>query len=220
MREIIQLKHSGSRSSEPNERELRNRKLSGELAAEGMVLLKNDGVLPLPKGKKLAVFGPAGHLIKGGTGSGDVNQRSVTSLIDGLTAAGYPITSTDWLQDYDRRYLQARLDWKQVILGGGMDEMSIFQHYAENPFRMPRGRAIAAEDLEAAEAALYVVSRVAGEGKDRSEGPGDYALCDYEIEDLHTLAGTGLPLVLIVNTGGPVDLAPVLPLLSAVLYIS
>ena len=47
--------------------------LSHRAATEGMVLLKNNGALPLAKGSKVALFGKATiEYIKGGGGSGDV----------------------------------------------------------------------------------------------------------------------------------------------------
>ncbi len=60
--------------------------LSRKAAAEGMVLLKNEGkVLPLAAGKRVAVFGKAcTDYVKGGGGSGDVTVAYMHNLIDGL----------------------------------------------------------------------------------------------------------------------------------------
>ena len=59
--------------------------LSREAACEGMVLLKNDGLLPFAKGQKVAVFGKAqADYVKGGGGSGDVSTPYIRSLLDGL----------------------------------------------------------------------------------------------------------------------------------------
>lgn len=63
-----------------------------------MVLLENDGVLPLKKIGKIALYGAgARHTIKGGTGSGDVNSREVINIEQGLKDAGFTITTDRWL---------------------------------------------------------------------------------------------------------------------------
>lgn len=58
--------------------------------------------------------------------------------------------------------------------------------------------------------ALYVISRIAGKGKDRRLEPGDYYLSDAEQADLQTLDESGLPVVLLLNAGGPVELTGLL----------
>lgn len=75
---------------EMSEREKRNFARVRHIAAQGMVLLKNNGVLPLAAdGRKLALFGNGvRRMVKGGTGSGDVNARSVTDVEQGLQDAG------------------------------------------------------------------------------------------------------------------------------------
>ena len=60
----------GRQTDEVSERELSHRQLAREVAAEGMVLLKNEGVLPL-QNKKIALFGAGARMtVKGGTGWG------------------------------------------------------------------------------------------------------------------------------------------------------
>ena len=58
-----------------------------ETIAEGMVLLENNGALPLKKDENLAVFGRIQeHYYKSGTGSGGmVNVDKVWNITDGLT---------------------------------------------------------------------------------------------------------------------------------------
>lgn len=75
---------------------------------------------------------------------------------------------------------------------------------------MPDGRAVTNEDIKAAEAAIYVISRISGEGKDRRKRKGDYYLSDQEEKDLYFLNEQKIPTVLIINAGGPVELTDLL----------
>lgn len=75
---------------------------------------------------------------------------------------------------------------------------------------MPDGRAVTNEDIKAAEAAVYVISRISGEGKDRRKRKGDYYLSDQEEKDLYFLNEQKIPTVLIINAGGPVELTDLL----------
>ena len=45
--------------------------------------------------------------VKGGTGSGDVNERDSVSIYQGLSNAGFEITSKDWLSVYQKRMKRA-----------------------------------------------------------------------------------------------------------------
>ena len=51
----------------------------------------------------------AGKTIKGGTGSGDVNERKSVSIYEGFVAKGVEITDKDWILGYEEIYRQARL---------------------------------------------------------------------------------------------------------------
>ena len=54
-------------------------------------------------GRKLALFGNGvRRMVKGGTGSGDVNARSVTDVEQGLQDAGFEIGTTAWLDRFDQ----------------------------------------------------------------------------------------------------------------------
>ena len=63
--------------------------LSRKAASEGMVLLKNENVLPFAPGSRIACFGKGMlDMVKGGGGSGDVHSPYLTTLAEGLPAAG------------------------------------------------------------------------------------------------------------------------------------
>ena len=203
--------HSGSLNQEPSAREEKHRALARRAAAEGIVLLKNEGVLPLKTSAPVALFGSgAEKTVKGGIGSGDVNNRENISVYKGIKEAGASVTNEDWIRDYDKRYKEAREEWKEKILEDARHVQNPFDAYAANPFVLPDGRRITEQDLRGAGAAVYVISRISGEGKDRRLEEGDYYLSVREREDLLYLDRFQIPLILILNSGGPVELTDIL----------
>ena len=80
------------------------KKLAYKAAVEGIVLLENDGSLPLKAGK-IALYGAgAKKTIKGGTGSGEVNERHAVSVFEGLEQSGFTVTTMRWIEDYDQAF--------------------------------------------------------------------------------------------------------------------
>ena len=68
------------------------------LLPECTVLLKKNGDFPLGKPGKIALYGAgAAKTIKGGTGSGDVNERDYVTIAQGMKNAGYEVTTESWL---------------------------------------------------------------------------------------------------------------------------
>lgn len=186
--------HSGSMDQSLSELEIRHRTLAREAAVEGIVLLKNEGVLPLSTASSIALLGSgAEKTIKGGIGSGDVNNRENISIYQGMKEAGVTITSEDWLEDYEERYKNARNVWKEKILEDAKHVDNPFDAYASNPFILPEGRAVEAKDIADAKAAVYVLSRISGEGKDRRRVKGDYYLSEREAADLFFLNEKKIP---------------------------
>ena len=203
--------HSGSLKQEPSAREEKHRKLARRAAAEGIVLLKNEGALPLDPSAPIALFGSgADKTVKGGIGSGDVNNRESISVYRGVKDAGAAVVNEDWIMDYEKRWREAREKWKEKILEDARHVENPFDAYAANPFALPDGRRITEEDLRGAAAAVYVISRISGEGKDRRLEEGDYYLSGREREDLLYLDRFQIPLILILNSGGPVELTDIL----------
>ena len=116
----------------------------------------------MAKGTKLALYGPgASNPIKGGTGSGDVNEREVVSICDGLKQAGYEITTQEWIDRFRKLYEQSRLNWRQKIwdeVAKSTDvTMAFFNAYTSLQYAMPAGDIPTKTD---AETAVYVISRI------------------------------------------------------------
>ncbi len=223
MRIMRQRQFTGTRSPEISEREIKNRALARRAAAEGMVLLKNENnLLPLKKGTKVALYGVgASRTIKGGTGSGDVNERESVSICQGMKNAGFQITNENWIRDFEDCYREARNAWRDDILerAASMEGMpEFFQVYSTTPFMVPAGGSV---DKTDADVAFYILSRVAGEGKDRRNGEGDYTLTGAERQQLSDICTNYAHVAVAVNTGGPVDLSFLdeYPNIEALLYI-
>ena len=74
--------------------------------------MKNDGALPF-SGKKLAAFGAGvSRTIKGGSGSGEVNERHSVSILEGLENRGFQVTTKNWLNDFEAEYTEKYATFK------------------------------------------------------------------------------------------------------------
>lgn len=183
-------------SNEVSEREARNSDVSMNLATQGMVLLQNkNNVLPMAAQGSVAVFGTgAQRTVKGGTGSGDVNQRETVSVAEGFENAGYKVTTGSYIAAYEEAQKAA-------------EEAS-----GNSWWSAPRAEEIEVTDemLEESKAdgtdtAVYVLGRIAGEGADRTATPGDYELTDLERANLEKIAASFDKVVVVINAGGAVD---------------
>ena len=181
------------------------------LAPECMVLLRSNGAFPLAEPGEIALFGSgARHTIKGGTGSGDVNSRHVTTIEEGLETAGFTIVTRPWLEAYDRVRDQAHQDF----IAGIRDEaakrgvpaimVGMGSVIPEPEYSIPL-HVKAGTDPRTA---VYVLSRISGEGSDRTPEAGDLRLTDTEIRDILTLNERFERFLLVLNVGGVVDLSP------------
>ena len=203
---------TGSTSDAVTKREQENREIARRAASEGFVLLKNDGhLLPLAAKGKIGLYGAgAVKTIKGGTGSGDVNERDCVSICQGLKAAGYEVTSDAWLSSYETIYADARQAWKEEVLRKLKQyDGNFFQAYSTTPFVVPCGDSIDEEAAKAdgADVAVFVLSRIAGENADRHDTEGDYFITKEEKSLLGQISASYDSVVLVINTGGLIDLA-------------
>ena len=212
-RTLKERSFSGTKNPEIQSWEIEHRKTARRAAAEGIVLLKNeDHILPLKQGSSVAIYGAgAGKTIKGGTGSGDVNERENVSVFQGMKNAGFHVTNEAWIESYEKIYDKARQDWKDDILsrtGEGADTMDFFAVYSTTPFVMPAGDPITKPaDGENTDTAVYVLSRVAGEGADRNVDKGDYYLNDEEYQMLADICEYYRDVIVVINAGAQVDLS-------------
>lgn len=206
----MKLLTKASYSGEVTQREKENLQVAYQAACEAMVLLKNDDVLPL-RTKKVALYGPGASMtIKGGTGSGEVNERHSVTILEGLEDRGFEVTTHQWIKDFEKSYADAEAAYKEekrkrINL---LKPNAIMQMLFDN-FRAPVGRAITEEDVAASgtDTCIYVLSRQAGEGGDRRAEKGDMFLTDEEAASIRLCAEKYAHFLLVINCGSAIDMA-------------
>ncbi len=192
--------------------------LSLRAAEEGMVLLKNeDGLLPLKKGTKVALFGKGTFdYVKGGGGSGDVFTKYIRNIYEGLKEVGltedYAPLSSFYKKNVEEQYAKG-------IAPGMLEEPKLPDQLLKD--------AAAVSDV-----AIISFSRFSGEGWDRSEvefidedspwasaddyesmpkrsgrifPQGDFYLSPSEKKLVKAVTGAFDKVVVLLNTGGVMD---------------
>lgn len=183
---------------------------SARAVSGGIVMLKNDGALPLKQGGTAAVFGRIQlHYYKSGTGSGGmVNVSKVIWITDGLLDAGYKL---------DEQLLNAYREW---------DEQNPFDYgegWGGEPWsqkEMPLTDELVGGAASRADAAIVIIGRTAGEEMDNKLEKGAFLLSDLEEDMLRRVTSAFDKTVVLLNTGGLIDMSfmdryPV----SAVMYV-
>ena len=172
---------------------------------EGMVLLENNGALPLKDVKKIALYGTGSYdFIAGGTGSGNVNKPYVRNVAEGLAVNGLEVNPdiARWYEQYialEKTRLGNNGGGSGILLGDPViSEMEVGRDYIE---RMePR-----------TDVAVFTLSRNAGEGGDRYAKDGDWYLTGQERELIQNLAdiyhAAGKKFIVVLNIGGVIETA-------------
>ncbi len=173
--------------------------ISREAATEGMVLLHNNGVLPLGPSKKIALFGNYAYDTQpGGSGSGYVNRAYKVTLDKGLEAAGYTL---------DKALAQAYVD-HIAAEKAQMPEEYFWVVPTASEYKVS-GAQIASSVK--ADVAIVTLGRMSGEGGDRTAEEGDYLLSSQEVQLVKQVSQNfhkqGKPVVLVLNVGAPLNLA-------------
>ena len=174
-------------------------------APEGMVLLENNGVLPLKDVKKVALYGTGSYdFIAGGTGSGNVNKPYIRNVAEGLTVNGLEVNKNiqTWYEQYialAKTNLKNNTASSGVLLGDPViAEMEVSRDFIEK--------------MEpATDVAIFTLSRNAGEGGDRYAKDGDWTLTGQERELMQNLAdiyhAAGKKFIVVLNIGGAIETA-------------
>lgn len=170
-----------------------------QAAAEGLVLLENNGVLPLNPEKRLSIFGRCqlDYFYVGYGSGGDVNPPYKVNLIDGLRANPTLRLNEELVATY-----RAFSDQPE-----NQPEEGIWGQWPMNYEEMP----VTAELVEAAKAesetAIVVIGRAAGEDRESILEPGSYYLTEAERTMLDLVTASFDEVIVILDCGNIMDLA-------------
>lgn len=196
-----------SLNGEISQREKQNFDVAYRAACESIVLLENDGALPL-KNKTVALFGNgAKRTIKGGTGSGEVNERHSVNILEGLENAGFTVTTHRWINDYDELYTVKEKEFNdgkvKKFLKNPSKAMDLLADFGGCAARKVSDKDIKDSNTDTC---IYVIARQAGEGVDRRAQKGDLYLTDEEYADIKLCAESYDNFVLLINAGSQIDM--------------
>ena len=184
--------------------------ITRQSAAEGIVLLKNNGALPWKDGaiKTVSLFGENSYdFLSGGTGSGCVHPPYVVDMLQGLKNAG--INSSPTLTNIYRKYIEyAKVKFQAERHPAKWYQMEMFgqQKYPEiaiDPICINN-------EVKGADAAIITIGRQAGEGVDRDIDtefnllPEERALIMDVCNAFHAV---GKPVIVIINSDSVIETA-------------
>ena len=179
-----------------------------EVGADGIVLLKNNGILPLTSNlsplKRVALFGCTSYdWISGGSGFGGTSVGHYTvSLIEGLRSAGYEV-----YKPLISLYTKHIADEEKRLFPNGRPQFSL----------LPPARAdekqFTADEMNAAiagsDVAIISLGRKSGEAADRSEA--DFYLKDGEKQLIKAVSeayhAKGKKVIVLLDICSPIDVA-------------
>ena len=170
-------------------------------AEETEILLKNEGILPLAKGKKILLTGP--------------NANQMRCLNGGWSYTWQGSKAEDLAEKYNTIYeaLCNKYGQENVILNQGVTYNEKGQYWEENEPQIEKAVAAATQ--------ADVIIACVGENS-YCETPGnltDLWMSENQRNLVKALAKTGKPIVLVLNEGRPRLIADIEPLAKAIVHI-
>jgi beta-glucosidase len=183
-----------------------------KVAAQGAVLLENDGTLPFASGTKLSLFGTtSSEWFYVGYGSGgDVNAPYQISLTDAVRSSDVLELNENLAGQYENWLKENPIDigiWGRWILN--------------NP-EMPIDESIVNSAAQESDAAVITIGRSSGEDRDAEYKNGSYFLSDDEINILNLVTKKFDKVVVLLNVGSIMDMSWVKHYgdkISAIMYV-
>ncbi|TNF68962.1 MAG: glycoside hydrolase family 3 protein, partial [Bacteroidetes bacterium] len=193
--------------------------ITRQSAAEGAVLLKNEGVLPLKEAQTVALIGVTSYdFIAGGTGSGDVNEAYTISLEQGLASAEPQTAITSMapeplanrvvfeIAETPKKAFEAHKEANAKAFVKPEGIFAMFQPY--DPPELLLTQQELKQAVEEADVAIITIGRNSGEGGDRVERD-DFLLSEKEKKMIFSTCeafhAAGKQVVVVLNIGGVIE---------------
>lgn len=187
-----------------------HRALVGQATAEGTVLLKNDGTLPLAPGAKVCLFGrgAGSGFLFGGGGSGRLSTTGRITLAEALSnaAAKGEISFFRPLVDFYSEFVDCEAEEMKALGGDTYRQWGCGLFHAEP--HLPE--ALYEQAKAFGDTAVFCLPRLSSEHTkfgDRDPGPGGFALYEEEKALLDKLSRDFQRVVVILNVCGPIETA-------------
>ena len=172
--------------------------LARRAGAEGCVLLKNDGTLPLKAGQPVAVFGRCqlDWFYVGYGSGGDVHPPYRVNLMEGLKNAGVP---------FDEAVAKTYADW--CFSEDNKADHGWWGHWPMSHPEMPLEQSMVSEAAKRCDTAIAVIGRAAGEDRENTLTKGSYYLTDEETAMLDAVTSAFRHTVVVMDIGSIMDMA-------------
>ena len=167
------------------------------VAAEGSVLLHNDGILPLSVGTKVSVFGRVQYnwFYTGYGSGGDVNRPYAVNLIDGIRNCDKLILNEDLAVRYE--------EWcREHIINDSIWGMWP-RYYPE----MPLDDIIVHSAKNSSDCAVVVIGRSSGEDRENVLEKGSFYITDEEKDILDKVTSAFDKVIVLLNIGSVIDMS-------------
>ena len=172
--------------------------LTRRAAAESVVLLKNDGILPLKEGEPIAVFGRCqlDWFYVGYGSGGDVHPPYRINLMDGLKNSSV---------SFDLEVSKHYESWCST--DENKADHGWWGHWPMSHPEMPLDPGFVEEAAKRCKTAVIIIGRAAGEDRENTLTKGSYYLTDAETDMLNTVTSAFDKTVVLLNVGSIMDMA-------------
>lgn len=167
-----------------------------QAAAESIVLLENEGVLPLKAQSKLAVFGRSqiDYFYVGYGSGGEVNPPYLVNVIQGL-------------EEKDLLLNKVLIKKYQTFSANNIVEDGIWGQWPRFLEEMTLSNEEVKSASEDSEIALIVIGRAAGEDRENVLEEGSYYLTQKEKQMIDQVTHYFEKVILVINSGNVIDLS-------------